>query len=115
MREWWKTSPALRFFVRTVVVAVAGYAVTAFQQGITDWRSFLGGLAAAGITAVVGLVTPVEPFVGVNKTDGVQVPTPPAVPEQDFDSISAARGKLASSDPEEAALLGQRVVHRPDE
>jgi len=67
--QLWKTSPVLRFVVRTVVVAVAGYIVASLKEGITDWRSFVGGALTAAITALVGLVTPVEPKVGPVKTE----------------------------------------------
>ena len=79
----WRGSPALRFFVRTIVVAAATYVVTALQQGEAIDLTALGVAAAtAGLTALVGLLTPVEPFVGPSfaKPEKVEVPVPPAKP-----------------------------------
>lgn len=79
----WLKSPAFRFVVRTVVVAAATYLIAAFQQGEAVDLTALGVAAAtAGLTALVGLLTPVEPFVGPSfaKPDNVEVPKPPAKP-----------------------------------
>lgn len=76
----WLKSPAFRFLVRTVVVATATYIMTAFQQGEAIDLTALGVAAAtAGLTALVGLLTPVEPFVGPSfaKPERVEVPPPP--------------------------------------
>jgi hypothetical protein len=80
LKQLWKTSPKLRFAARTVGVAAAGYIVQSYRGGFTDWKSFASGLATAAITALLGLITPLEPFVGVNKAK-IEVPSPPAVPE----------------------------------
>lgn len=77
----WLKSPAFRFVVRSAVVAAATYVVTAFQQGQAVDLTALGVAACtAGLTALVGLLTPVEPFVGPSfaKPDNVEVPAPPA-------------------------------------
>lgn len=77
----WLKSPAFRMIVRTVVVAAATYLVTALQQGEAIDLTALGVAACtAGLTALVGLLTPVEPFVGPGfaKPDNVEVPKPPA-------------------------------------
>ena len=76
-----KTSPALRAGVRAIVVAVITYFVSALTQGggkIDDWHSFAWGVAGGVAYAILGLLTPVEPFVGVKAK--VEVPTPPAIP-----------------------------------
>lgn len=78
--EWFKNSPAFRYWTRVVVVAVVSYGVSAYHDGITDWTSFAKGAVAAAAYAVVGLLTPVEPFVGVQPSD-VKVPVPPASSE----------------------------------
>jgi hypothetical protein len=75
------TSPAFRFGLRTVVVAIISYIATGIAAGFEDWKPFALGVAGAGMNAIVGLLTPVEPFVGV-KASGVQVPVPPAEPEK---------------------------------
>jgi hypothetical protein len=78
----WRSSPHLRFIVRTVVVAAATYVIGAFQQGQALDLSALGvAVCTAGLTALVGLLTPVEPFVGPSfaKPENVEVPSPPAI------------------------------------
>jgi hypothetical protein len=79
-----KSSPTLRFWVRTLVVAALGYVTTTLTAGIADgfdWQKFalglLGTLAGAAY-AVIGASTPVEPFVGIQTE--VEVPVPPAEP-----------------------------------
>lgn len=81
-----KESPAVRFWTRTIVVAVIGYAATFFATVAVDefdaakflWG--LGGAVFSGLAyALIGSGTPVEPFVGVNKVE-VEVPSPPATP-----------------------------------
>ena len=78
--KWFKQSPAFRYGARVVVVAIVSYAVSAWHDGVTDWRSFAKGAVSAAIYAAIGLLTPVEPFVGVQPTN-VEVPVPPAVRE----------------------------------
>lgn len=75
--DWFKNSPAFRYGARVVAVAVVTYAVSAYHDGITDWTAFAKGVAGAAIYALVGLLTPLEPFVGVKPSD-VNVPVPPA-------------------------------------
>jgi hypothetical protein len=70
--KWWKSSPRVRFVARTIGTAIAAYIVSAWQSGITDYRAFVGGVVAAGITAFLGLLG-LEPFVGV-RPDKVSVP-----------------------------------------
>jgi hypothetical protein len=78
LKKLWKSSPKLRFAARTVAVAVAGYVVQTVRSGQPlHWQTFAAGIGTAAITALVGLFTPLEPFVGVNKTK-VDVPAPPA-------------------------------------
>jgi hypothetical protein len=81
-----RTSPKVRFAVRSIVVAGLGYLTTVLATGFADgfaWSKLLVGLlgALAGAAyAAIGAATPVEPFVGV-KPSAVEVPQPPAVPE----------------------------------
>lgn len=62
-----KLSPSFRFAARTVLVAVVSYVVSVLAQGgkITDWHSFAWGLAGAALYALLGVLTPIEPKVGV--------------------------------------------------
>ena len=79
----WLKSPAFRMLVRTVVVAASTYVVTALQQGSAiDLTALAVAACTAGLTATIGLLTPVEPFVGPSfaKPDNVEVPAPPAKP-----------------------------------
>lgn len=76
----WRRSPTVRFLARTAAAGAAGYAVEALRNG--DALTLSGAGAAAGVAFLValsGLLTPLEPFVGVNKAT-VEVPTPPAAP-----------------------------------
>lgn len=80
LRKLWKESPKARFYARTIVVAVAGYAVQTIRSGEPfTWAALATGGFTAAVTAIVGLTTPVEPFVGINKAK-VDVPSPPAEP-----------------------------------
>lgn len=65
-----KTNPAVRMALRAVAVGVLAYLATTFRngQGAFNLSTFAWGLGAAAVYAVVGLVTPIEPKVGV-KTD----------------------------------------------
>lgn len=83
----WKASPAVRFWTRTIVVSAIGYLSTFFATvavGSFSASSFLWGLGGAVFSglayALLGGTTPLEPFVGV-KAKGVEVPSPPAVPD----------------------------------
>lgn len=70
-------SPRARFYARTIVVAVIGYGASAIAQGgsgLHDLSSFALGAASAGAYAVVGLLTPTEPFVGLKQAGPVEVP-----------------------------------------
>lgn len=69
-----KSSPNLRFVIRTIVVSIAGYVATSAVTAFNNPRAFIGGLISAGITAAVGYLTPVEPSVGV-KTDVDAIPS----------------------------------------
>ncbi len=77
---WWQEQPAVRFVVRNVVVAIAVYVLDAIRldSGISV-TALWHAAVVAGCTSLVGLLTPVEPFVGVGKVP-VEVPSPPAVP-----------------------------------
>lgn len=82
MVKWYRESAGFRFGLRTFVVGVITYFISALAQGgaITDWSSFGWGLAGAVANLVLGLLTPIEPFVGI-KSKKVEVPVPPAAPE----------------------------------
>ena len=78
--EAWKKSPVLRMVSRSIAVAVVSYVMGAFQAG--EALTLTGLYLAAGTsggTAILGVLTPLEPFVGVNKAT-VEVPSPPAQP-----------------------------------
>lgn len=81
LAQSWQKYPQIRFLARTVVVAGATYLIAAFGQGnALDWNALGYACATAGLTALVGLLTPVEPFVGPDfaKANKVEVPKPPA-------------------------------------
>jgi hypothetical protein len=60
---------------------MVGYTVAAIRaDDPISFTALWQAGALAGGTALIGFFTPVEPFVGVNKTK-VEVPMPPAVPE----------------------------------
>lgn len=74
LKDAYRNSPAARFLLRIAVVALIGYIIGIIDTG----EAFsLHALAFAVIGAVCkaafGLLTPDEPFVGVNKID-VKVP-----------------------------------------
>lgn len=62
---WYKGNAKVRFVVRTAVTAATAYGVSAVKNGHIDARSLIYGAAGAVFYALVGLVTPVEPKVGV--------------------------------------------------
>lgn len=76
-----KRSATVRFWVRQIIVAVLTYFVAALAQGggsIDDWKTFAYGISGGVASAVLGLLGPHEPFVGI-KYDA-DVPVPPADP-----------------------------------
>lgn len=75
-------SPRYRLAIKTVVIAIITYVAKDLSDGdIDDWESiYIAAKVSIGY-AVIGLLTPIEPFVGVNKPDVVKVPSPPAEPE----------------------------------
>lgn len=77
-------TPNARFAARTIVVAVIGYLASALAQGgtdgITDWGALGWGAASAAAYAVIGLLTPTEPFVGVTSKTPVEVPADQSTP-----------------------------------
>lgn len=78
-KKLWKTSPKARFYTRTAAVAFAGYAVQTIRSGtVFTVSGLIAGGGTAAVTALIGLTTPIEPFVGINKAP-VEVPSPPAV------------------------------------
>lgn len=62
-----RNSPKVRLAVRAIVVAVIAYGVKVFGAGVEAFSlvPFLWGLGSAGVYALVGVFTPVEPNVGV--------------------------------------------------
>jgi hypothetical protein len=82
-KEWWRGSPQVRMWTRQVVATLGGWVAASLVSGFdfTQLKTILAGLITGAITAFIGLTTGVEPFVGINKADNVQVPVPPAVPE----------------------------------
>lgn len=75
-------TPRSRFAARTLVVAAASYVVSSGAAGgdFADWGSFGWGLAGAVAYAVVGLLTPTEPFVGIRPAEPVEVPADSSTP-----------------------------------
>ena len=73
---WWRASPAVRMVARTFVVAVGAYVASALRSGqpLSLYTAAVAG-GAAGITAAIGLLTPVEPHVGPVKAK--VAPPPP--------------------------------------
>lgn len=81
--EVYERSPQARMVLRSGAAAAAGYLLDAVRNGTVFSMSALGAAAATGaLYAVIGLTTPVEPYVGVNKANHVEVPVPPATPER---------------------------------
>lgn len=70
----WRTSPTLRMVARAGATAFGAYVADSIQKG-TAFSLTAAGLAAgaAAIYAVVGVLTPVEPHVGIAKAR-VEVP-----------------------------------------
>lgn len=65
----YKNSPTLRAGIRAFTVAVVGYVVFAIKSGEPfEWRNVLWSALTSGGYAIIGILTPVEPKVGV-KTD----------------------------------------------
>jgi hypothetical protein len=67
--------------MRTVAIAVVTYAYKSQSDGSFSLDALIDTAKIAGTYAVLGLLTPIEPFVGVGKPDAVAVPSPPAVDE----------------------------------
>lgn len=80
MGNWWKKNPTVRLAARNLAVAAAAYVAGGLLSGFTEWKAFAASAITSGITTILGLTTPLEPFVGVNKVK-VEVPSPPAVKE----------------------------------
>lgn len=78
-----KESATARFYLRSVVMAViAGVAVAATIWVDNPYLKIASGVLGAFVAySGLGYASPqVEPFVG-NKLEGVEVPSPPAEPE----------------------------------
>ena len=82
LRDWYGSLPAsVRFAGRTFAIAVITYAYKAQSDGSFSFDALLDTAKIAGSYALLGLLTPMEPFVGVGKPAEVAVPSPPAVDE----------------------------------
>lgn len=68
--NWYTEHPAARLYLRALAVAVIAYALKVYESGIDafELRAFVWGLVGAALYALVGLLTPLEPFVGLFKT-----------------------------------------------
>lgn len=67
--KWWKAKPSVRMAARNLAVAGASYVAGGLLSGFTDWRAFAASALTATITTVLGLTTPLEPYVGVGKVN----------------------------------------------
>jgi hypothetical protein len=79
---WWREKPSVRMAARNLAVAVASYIAGGLVSGFSDWRAFAASAITTTVTTVLGLTTPLEPFVGIGKVDRVEVPVPPAAPDR---------------------------------
>lgn len=68
--------------VRVVAIAAFTYAYKAQSDGSFSFDALLDTVKIAGSYAVLGLLTPLEPFVGIGKPDAVSVP-------EDFQTIES--------------------------
>lgn len=64
-----------------MIIAGITYSYKAQSDGSFSLDALLDTMKIAGTYAVLGLLTPLEPFVGIGKPDKVEVPVPPAVEE----------------------------------
>ncbi len=69
---WGALSPRIRFAIKTVAIAGVTYAYKSQSDGSFSVDALLDTIKIAGTYAVLGLLTPLEPFVGV-KPETVQV------------------------------------------
>jgi hypothetical protein len=83
LKNWYGAlSPKYRMAMRSLVIGVLTYAAQDLSDGdIDDWEAIYTTLKVTVAYTVLGLLTPLEPFVGIGKPDRVEVPTPPATPE----------------------------------
>lgn len=79
--QWGLLPPNFRFAIKTFALAVVTYAYKAQSDGSFSLDALLDTAKIAGTFALLGLMTPIEPFVGIGKPDEVSVPVPPAVNE----------------------------------
>ena len=77
---WGMLSPRWRMTIRTLVIGILVYVFQDLSDGdIDDWE-LLGKSALVSLSyAALGLLTPLEPFVGIGKPAVVDVPPPPPV------------------------------------
>lgn len=75
---WGMLNPRWRMTIRTLVIGLLVYLFSDLSDGdIDDWEK-LGQSALISVSyAVLGLLTPLEPFVGIGKPAVVDVPPPP--------------------------------------
>lgn len=75
--SWGELPPAARMALRTFAIAVITYLYKAQSDGSFTFDALLDTVKIAGSYALLGLLTPLEPFVGVGKPDVVAVDPPP--------------------------------------
>ena len=85
LKNWYgRLNPRYRMATRTLVIGIIAYAMQDLSDGdIDSWDALYDAAKISLAYTVLGLLTPLEPFVGVNKPDRVEVPKPPAVPTTD--------------------------------
>jgi hypothetical protein len=83
LRDWYgRLNPRYRFAMRSLVIGLLAYFMQDLSDGeIDSWDALYDAAKVSLAYTVLGLLTPLEPFVGVNKPVKVEVPVPPATPE----------------------------------
>jgi hypothetical protein len=69
--------------IRTASFGVITYVYSSLSDGSFNVDSLIDAVKVSATYAVLGILTPLEPFVGVGKPAEVGVPSPPAVEEDD--------------------------------
>jgi hypothetical protein len=74
--SWWRENPAVRMVARAIAVAVGAYVADSIRSGkpLSLYTAAVAG-GAAGIYALLGIATPLEPHVGPVRAK-VAVPPP---------------------------------------
>lgn len=64
--DLWRRYPAVRMTLRAMAVAVITFFASSFAAGdVVDWKGVLYGAGAAALYALLGILTPLEPKVGI--------------------------------------------------